>query len=105
MSREEKRLIIILLIGIGASILIAPALTAKLQWPVWLTYIVVALDGILILDAPRESKECVAQVNIDRFFSQRGFIESINLFTFLEFTIFVIAPVIGFIWLAWQFLS
>jgi len=105
MSREEKRFVIFLLIGIGASILVAPSLAIKLQWPAWVIYIVVILDSILILDAPRESKECVAQVNIDRFFNQRGFIESISLFTFLEFTIFVIVPVIGFILLAWQFLA
>jgi len=105
MSREEKRLVIFLLIDIGASILVAPALATKLKWPLWLTYILVALDGILILDVPRETKECIAEVNVGRFFNRRGFIESIHPLTFLEFTIFVIAPIIAFIWFAWQYLS
>ncbi len=102
MSRGEKRLVIALLIGIGASVLFAPALATKLQWPVWLTYIVVALEGILIVDVPYQFKEFLASERL----IQRGFGGLVGpRFTLLIFIIFVLIPVIAFIWLAWQFLS
>lgn len=103
MSREEKKLVIALLIGIGASVLFAPTLATKLQWPVWLTYIVVALDGIFIAAVPYQFKEFLAEVHLIKM--GFGGLTGGPGESLLIFIIFGLAPVLVFFWLAWQFLS
>ena len=97
------KLVISLLIGIGASVLVAPTLATKLQWPVWLTYIVVALDGFLIVDAPHQFSEFFASTRLH----QRGYGQFADGggITFLLFLLFGLAPVLVLFWLVWQLLS
>jgi len=98
------KFVIALLIGIGASILVAPVLATNLQWPLWIIYIVVAVDGILIVDAPRQFSEFFANERIRQraFFSQ--FADG-RVPSFLNFILGGLAPVLVLFWLHWQFLS
>jgi hypothetical protein len=96
------KLVLGLLIGVGAGVLIGPALAAKLQWPVWVTFIIVALDGLLIVDVPYQFSEFFASTHLH----QRGygqFADGCGI-TFLLFVLFGLAPVVVLFWLVWQFL-
>ena len=95
--------IIGLLLGIGAGVLVGPTLAARLQWPVLVTFLFVAIDGFLLVDAPYQFSEFFASVRLH----QRGwgqFADGSGI-VFLVFVVFAIAPVLLLIWLAWQLLA
>jgi len=47
-------------------ILIGPTLAVKVQWPVWLAILVVAVDGFLIVDVPYQFSEFFANTSLHR---------------------------------------
>lgn len=92
-----------LLIGIGACIVVGPTLAAKLQWPIWVTYLVIALDGLMIAEVPYQFSEYFASARL----RQRGYGEFAGGQGggCLMFLLFGIAPVLLLGWLAWQYLE
>jgi hypothetical protein len=55
-----------LLLGVIGGILIGPTLAVKVQWPVWLAILVVAVDGFLIVDVPYQFSEFFANMSLHR---------------------------------------
>lgn len=94
--------IIGLILGIAAGVLVGPALATKLQWPVWATFLLVAIDGFLLVDVPYQLSEFFATVRLhSRGWGQ--FADGLGV-SFLLFIIFAIAPTALLIWLVWQLL-
>lgn len=98
-----KALFIGLVIGIGACILVGPALAAKLQWATWVTYLVIGLDGLLLADVPYQFSEYFASSSL----RQRGYGEFAGGqgSGCLIFLLFGIAPLVVAGWLVWQYIS
>lgn len=100
---RTKSVIVGLVIGVGACILVGPALAEKLQWATWVTYIVIGLDGLLLADVPYQ----FSVYSADSRLRQRGYGEFADGqgSGCLSFLLFGIAPLVVLGWLVWQYLS
>jgi hypothetical protein len=92
-----------LVLGLAAGTLVGPALATKLQWPVWLCFLVVAVDGFLLVDVPYQFSEFFATARLH----SKGygyFADGLGI-SVLLFILFGIAPIILLVWIVWQFIQ
>lgn len=92
------RLLFGLLLGVGAGMLLGPALAAELQWPTWAGFLLVTIDGFLLADVPYQFSEFLATLRLHL----RGyglFVDGLAI-SFLIFILFGAVPLFLAIWIA-----
>lgn len=87
-----------LLLGIGAGTLFGPAIAAELQWPNWAGFLLVAIDGFLLIDVPYQFSEFLASLKL-HLKGYGVFVDGCAI-SFLLFIVFCAAPLILAIWIA-----
>lgn len=87
------------LLGVGAGMLLGPALAAKLQWPTWAGFLLVGIDGFLLSNVPYYFSEFFAllRLHLKGYGLLAG--EGCEI-GFLLFIIFGIIPLLLAIWIA-----
>jgi len=91
-----------LVLGVAAGVLVGPALATKLQWPVWLSFLIITIDGFLLVDVPYQFSEFFATALLhSKGYGQ--FADGLGI-SVLLFILFGIAPVILLAWIVWQFI-
>jgi len=92
-----------LLLGVIGGILIGPTLAVKVQWPVWLAILVVAVDGFLIVDVPYQFSEFFANTSLHR---EGWGIVAVGMGAgCLLFVLFGLAPIALGSWIVWNLLK
>ena len=92
-----------LLLGVIGGILIGPTLAVKVQWPVWLAILVVAIEGFLIVDVPYQFSEFLANMSLHR--KGWGSVTDGMGAGCLLFVLFGLAPIALGGWIVWNLLK